>query len=139
MRTSLIRRSLPVLMLCGIVAAGATLVRATPATGTLYVHFVGDSNPGTIHLEVRKHSGALLAATDLAQGQTWDKTFPGLTLGPQEWYVVAISWPSSDFHNIGDSNGNIVASGTPATANNRLTAWQVSGNNVNARVPILMR
>lgn len=137
MTTYLSRRSLALAFL--FTATAVIGAAPAPATGTLYVHMVGDANPGKVHIVVRKASGTKLDQTDITSGQIYDKQFPNLTTGPQEWYVVELSWPASDFHNMSDSSGNIVATGVPATANNRVNSWQVAGTGVNAQVPALMR
>jgi len=131
-----------------IVSAAALLAAATmsasvgarAATGTLYVHIVCDQNAGKIHVAVRKHSSATpMAQADLTAGQIFDKTFPNIQTGPQEWYLVDFSWPATDFHNLSDGAGDIIATGKPADANNRVTAWQAAGKGVNVSIPALMR
>lgn len=109
-----------------------------PTTGTLYVHIEADPNPGEITLQVQKHSGEVLGQATLSSGDVYDHQFTGLPLGPQEWYVVVLSWPRGDFHNIAADGITKIACGYPATANNEVKAWQASGSGVVAQIPALM-
>jgi hypothetical protein len=109
-------------------------------TGTLYVHLVGDPNPGQVEVIVRKQGGEILDQTTLTTGKVYDKQFVNIPLGPQEWYDVEIQWESdrAAYHNFGSDGINTIATGFPATSNNTARSWQVTGLGARGRFPVLM-